>query len=84
MGTKLQCESYQLGYSSMRNLNEDSSGIWSPYYEDKTLNEHLYNGFMLRPVNEYSGYDKEMLKRTMLEHEATFRKQVQMHISYAK
>lgn len=47
---------------------------WSPYYEDRALNEHLYNGSMSRP--EYSGYDKEMLKRTILEHEATFRKQV--------
>ena len=74
MGTKLQCESYQLGYSSMRNLNEDSSSSWSPYYEDKSLNEHLFNGFMLR--SEHAGYDKEMLKQTMLEHEATFRKQV--------
>lgn len=74
MGTKMQCESYLQGYSSTRNLNEGSSSSWSPYYEDRTLNEHLYDSFMLRP--EYSGYDKEMLKRTILEHEATFRKQV--------
>lgn len=40
------------------------------------LSGHLYSGFMLRPVNEYSEYDKEMLKQMMLEHETIFRKQV--------
>lgn len=84
MGTKVQSESYLLGYPLMRNLNEDSSNRWSPYYGDRTLKEHLCNSFTRESVNEYSGHVKEMLKQTMLEHEATFRKQVYTRTSYAK
>ena len=76
MGTKVQYKSYLPGYHPMRDLNENVSSSWSRCYEDTMLSGHIYSNFMLRPVNEYSEYDKEMLKRTMLEHEATFRKQV--------
>ncbi|XP_020241542.1 uncharacterized protein LOC109819947 isoform X1 [Asparagus officinalis] len=85
MGTKMQCESYLPGYSSMRDLNEDLRSSWSAYYEDRALEKHLYNNFMAGPLHEYSdsGYDKEMLKRTMLEQEAVFRKQVcELHRLY--
>ncbi|KAG1342010.1 hypothetical protein COCNU_05G002390 [Cocos nucifera] len=83
MGTKVQCKSYIPGYYPMTNLNNDSDSSWSLYREDKTFSGQLYNGFKVRPVNEYSEYDKEMLKRTMLEHEAVFRKQVyELHRLY--
>lgn len=83
MGTEVQCESYLLGCPSVRNSNEDSSISWPPYYQNRALTEHLYDSVMLRSVNESSGYDKEMLKQTMLEHEAIFRKQVcELHRLY--
>ncbi|XP_010923571.1 uncharacterized protein [Elaeis guineensis] len=83
MGTKVQYKSYLPGYHPMRDLNENVSSSWSRCYEDTMLSGHIYSNFMLRPVNEYSEYDKEMLKRTMLEHEATFRKQVyELHRLY--
>ncbi|XP_038970346.1 uncharacterized protein LOC103700861 isoform X1 [Phoenix dactylifera] len=83
MGTKFQCKSYLPGYHPMIDLNENAKSCWSRCYEDNMLSGHFCNGFMLRPVNEYSEYDKEMLKRTMLEHEATFRKQVyELHRLY--
>ncbi|KAG1347854.1 hypothetical protein COCNU_06G016830 [Cocos nucifera] len=67
----------------MIDLNENAKSCWSQYYEDNMLSRHLCNGFMLRPVNEYFGHDKEMLKQTMLEHEAIFRKQVyELHRLY--
>ena len=76
MGTKVQHTSYLPGFYAMRDLNEEAEGCWSQYYEDNTSGRNLYNGYQLRPTNRYSEYDKEMLKRTMLEHEAIFRKQV--------
>nr|XP_010936384.1 uncharacterized protein LOC105056020 [Elaeis guineensis]XP_010936385.1 uncharacterized protein LOC105056020 [Elaeis guineensis]XP_019709918.1 uncharacterized protein LOC105056020 [Elaeis guineensis] len=83
MGTKVQCKSYIPGYYPMTNLNKDSDSSWSRYHEDKTFSGPLYNGFKVSPVNEHSEYDKEMLKRTMLEHEAVFRKQVyELHRLY--
>ncbi|XP_010904924.1 uncharacterized protein [Elaeis guineensis] len=83
MGAKVQCKSYIPGYHSMKDLNNDSNSSYSLYYEHKIFNGQIYNGFKMRPVNEYSEYDKEMLKRTMLEHEAVFRKQVfELHRLY--
>ncbi|XP_019709246.2 uncharacterized protein [Elaeis guineensis] len=83
MGTKIQCKSYLPGYHPMIDLNENAKGCWSRCYEDNMLSRHLCNGFMLRPVNEYLEHDKEMLKQTMLEHEAIFRKQVyELHRLY--
>ena len=79
MGTKVQHTSYLPGFYAMRDLNEEAEGCWSQYYEDNTSDRNLSNGYQLRPTNGYSEYDKEMLKRTMLEHEAIFRKQVIIH-----
>ncbi|XP_038983441.1 uncharacterized protein LOC103705318 isoform X2 [Phoenix dactylifera] len=83
MGTKVQCKGYIPGYYPMTNLNNDTNSSWSLYHEDKTFSGQLYNGFKVRAVNEHSEYDKEMLKRIMLEHEAVFRKQVyELHRLY--
>lgn len=72
----------------MRDLNEDSnSGGWPLYYGDKTLtNGQYYNGFLPRAIADaYTGYDKDVLKQTMLEHEAIFKDQVhELHRLYRK
>ncbi|KAJ6820381.1 uncharacterized protein M6B38_396730 [Iris pallida] len=85
MGTKVQCENYLSVNQLMKNLNEDSSGHFpqSSDDSDETLSDDLYNGCMPVPVNGCSVYDKEMLKRTMLEHQAVFREQVwELHRLY--
>ncbi|KAF5727164.1 hypothetical protein HS088_TW22G00852 [Tripterygium wilfordii] len=86
MGTKVHCKSSLSGYYSMRDLNEDSDGCsWPMYYGDKTLtNGHYYNGFLPGAILDgYAGYDKDVVKRTMLEHEAIFKNQVfELHRLY--
>ncbi|KAF5203100.1 putative T-box transcription factor [Thalictrum thalictroides] len=78
MGTKVHCKSYFPGYCSMRDLNEDAdSGSWPIYHEDRRLMVgQYYNDFLPRPPTDgYSEYDKEVLRQTMLKHEATFKTQ---------
>ncbi|KAL6969739.1 hypothetical protein U1Q18_029449 [Sarracenia purpurea var. burkii] len=86
MGTKVHCKSYLPGYFSMRDLNEDSSSSnWPLFYGDKTpANGQYYSSFLPRTVtNEYPGADKDILKQTMLEHEAIFKHQVfELHRLY--
>ncbi|POO03449.1 hypothetical protein TorRG33x02_006540 [Trema orientale] len=86
MGTKVEYKSYLPGYCSMRDLNEDSNSCsWPLYYNDKILtNGQYYNGFRSRFAAEaYPGYDKDAVKRTMLEHEAIFKDQVyELHRLY--
>ncbi|XP_043724783.1 uncharacterized protein LOC122671557 isoform X2 [Telopea speciosissima] len=86
MGTKVQCKRYLPGYCSMRDLNADANnGSWPVYYDDKTLKSgQYYGGFLPRPSTDvYLGYDKEMLKQTMLKHEAIFQDQVfELHRLY--
>lgn len=81
MGTKVQCKSYLPGYYSMRDLNDDSNSFgWPLFYGDKPLtNGQYYNGFLPRvAADAYPGYDKDAVKRTMLEHEAIFKNQVNL------
>ncbi|XP_057947984.1 uncharacterized protein LOC131143727 [Malania oleifera] len=86
MGTKVQCKSYLPGYYSMRDLNEDcNSGSWPLYYGEKTLANGQYcNGFLPRTVADaYTGYNKDVVKQTMLKHEAIFKSQVsELHQLY--
>ncbi|WCJ22162.1 hypothetical protein M5689_004262 [Euphorbia peplus] len=86
MGTKVQFESCFPGYFSMRDLNEDSNSCsWPLYYGDRTFtNGQYYNGFLPRTIADvYSGYDKDVVKRTMLEHEAIFKNQLcELHRLY--
>lgn len=75
----MQCKSYLPGYYSVRDLNEDPNNCsWPVYYGDKTLSNRQYcNGFLPRATADaYPGYDKDVVKRTMLEHEAIFKNQV--------
>lgn len=63
----------------MTELNEDSNGCgWPLFYGDKTFtNGQYYNGFLPRVITDaYPGNDKDVVKRTMLEHEAIFKNQV--------
>lgn len=63
----------------MRDLNEDSnSSNWPLFYGDKTFTNGQYcNGFMSRTkMDAYPGYNKDVLKEKMLEHESIFKDQV--------
>ncbi|XP_042519979.1 uncharacterized protein LOC122093663 [Macadamia integrifolia] len=86
MGTKVHCKRYMPEYYSMRDLNVDANnGSWPVYYDDETLkNGQYYNAFLPRHSTDlYLGYDKEMMKQTMLKHEAIFRDQVfELHRLY--
>ncbi|XP_077211473.1 uncharacterized protein LOC143846795 [Tasmannia lanceolata] len=85
MGTKVQSKNCLLEHFFMGDLNGDANtGNWSPFYGDKMFtNAQYYNGFTQRPVDVYLDYDKELLKQTMLRHEAIFRKQVcELHRLY--
>ncbi|XP_062212472.1 uncharacterized protein LOC133913357 [Phragmites australis] len=83
MGAKVEGESYMPGFYATGDLNVEANGRWTPYYEEKTSNGQFCNGYTTKPTNGYSEFDKEMLKHTMLEHEAIFRKQVyELHRVY--
>ncbi|CAN6477372.1 unnamed protein product [Victoria cruziana] len=85
MGAKVQCNTYLPGYYHMRDLNDDTrSTICSQFYDDRMMKSGQFcNGFMQHSMDGYSEYEKEMLKQTMLKHEAIFRKQVcELHRLY--
>lgn len=67
MGTKIHCESLFPGHHhSMRDPNNESNGCrWPLFYADNkaSANDQFYN-------------DKDVVRRTMLEHEAVFKAQV--------
>ncbi|XP_057448154.1 uncharacterized protein LOC130739773 [Lotus japonicus] len=83
MGTKVQNPP---GYYSMRDLNEESSSCgWPLFYGDKTpTNGKHYNSYLPSPTADAcSVYDKDAVKRMMLEHEAIFKNQVyELHRLY--
>ncbi|KAL1220030.1 hypothetical protein V5N11_017641 [Cardamine amara subsp. amara] len=85
MGTKVHCESLVSGYHhSMRDLNKDSNGCRWPLFcgdnKPSTANDQCYNGF---PSQSTFGYEEDVVRRTMLEHEAVFKTQVlELHRVY--
>ncbi|RDX71138.1 hypothetical protein CR513_49542, partial [Mucuna pruriens] len=83
MGTKVQNFP---GYYSMRDLNEESSSCgWPLFYGDKSLtNGQYYNNYLPNSTTDAcSVYDKDVVKRMMLEHEAVFKNQVyELHRLY--
>ncbi|KAK9277236.1 hypothetical protein L1049_006775 [Liquidambar formosana] len=84
MGTKVQCKNFLPGYYSMRDLNEDSnSGSWPLFRGDKTLtNGQYYNGFSPTAIAD-TYHNRDVLKQTMLQHEAMFKWQVyELHRLY--
>lgn len=82
MGTKVQIENYLPAHYSMKDLNRESNGAsWTSCYgESNNLsNGQFYYGFLPRPVADAQpGYDKDVVKQTMLEHEAVFKNQVRV------
>ncbi|XP_074585833.1 uncharacterized protein LOC141841553 isoform X2 [Curcuma longa] len=83
MGTKVHCKSYLPGFQPAGDLNEDANFSWTLFCEHKSIGRQLYNDFKPRGVGSCLEYDKDMLKRTMLEHEAIFQKQVyELHRVY--
>ncbi|XP_065037406.1 uncharacterized protein LOC135672874 isoform X1 [Musa acuminata AAA Group] len=83
MVMKVQGKYYLPGYNSMREIKEDARSSWSWYFQDKKFSEHLYNNHVPKLVDGCSEHDKGMIRRTMLEHEAIFRKQVyELHRLY--
>lgn len=82
----MHCKSHTPGYYSMTDMNEDSnSSSWSPYYGDKNLlNAQYYNGMVQKTVrDEYTGYEKDVLRQKMIEHDMIFKTQVyELHRLY--
>ncbi|CAL0318218.1 unnamed protein product [Lupinus luteus] len=83
MGTKVQ---NLPGSYSMRDLNEEFSSCgWPLLYGDKTqANRQYYNNYHPSvTADTCSSYDKDVVKQTMLEHEAIFKNQVcELHRLY--
>ncbi|KAL1218473.1 hypothetical protein V5N11_001641 [Cardamine amara subsp. amara] len=86
MGEAVHCESFLF---LMRDHSEDSNSCnWSSMYcGDKNLpfgQQQYQNGFSARAAEDaYSGYERDFLKQTMLEHEAVFKNQVcELHRLY--
>uniref|UniRef100_A0A0D9Y0T1 Uncharacterized protein n=1 Tax=Leersia perrieri TaxID=77586 RepID=A0A0D9Y0T1_9ORYZ len=83
MGTKVESKTYLPGYFSMADSSVNSNGNWLSYHEESKPSAHVSDSFTITTANRSPDYDKEMLKRTMLVHEATFRKQVyELHRLY--
>ncbi|KAG8049071.1 hypothetical protein GUJ93_ZPchr0009g1056 [Zizania palustris] len=82
MGTKVESKTYLPGYFAMADSSVNSNG-WLSYHENSKPSGHVSDSFTIITANGSPDYDKEMLKRTMLVHEATFRKQVyELHRLY--
>ncbi|KAM0936710.1 hypothetical protein DsansV1_C26g0191511 [Dioscorea sansibarensis] len=82
MATKVHCESYLPGYYTMRDPNEGVNGGWFPFY-DRNSNGHLHGGLLPKPVKGHLNHDMEIVKRTILEHDSVFKKQVyELHRLY--
>ncbi|XP_030449540.1 uncharacterized protein LOC115671962 isoform X2 [Syzygium oleosum] len=83
---EVQYKSYPAGYYPMRDLNEDYYICnWPLYHQDKALSsKQWYNGFWSRPAaDEFPGSDKDVVKQTIIEHEAVFKNQVyELHRLY--
>ncbi|KAL2906671.1 Uncharacterized protein RDABS01_005381 [Bienertia sinuspersici] len=86
MGTKVQIENYLPAHYSMKDLNRESNGAsWTSCFSENNLsNGQFYYGFLPRTVaDSQPGPDKDVVKQTMLEHEAIFKNQVyELHRLY--
>ncbi|KAH7529003.1 hypothetical protein FEM48_Zijuj05G0137500 [Ziziphus jujuba var. spinosa] len=88
MGANMQCNSHFPGCYSTRNHRMDTNGsTWPLICDDKTMkSEYYYSGFML-PLSpsQLLGYNKEILKQTMLKQETIFKDQIQeLHRLYGR
>ncbi|GMH27586.1 hypothetical protein Nepgr_029429 [Nepenthes gracilis] len=83
MGTKVQFDYYSPGDNSMRDLScESNKGSWLACYGDNGFhNGQNYYGFLPRDSDQ--GYEKDIVKQTMVEHDAVFKNQVyELHRLY--
>ncbi|KAL1531720.1 hypothetical protein AAHA92_31827 [Salvia divinorum] len=70
----MQCSSYTPVYCHTRDLNAGAGGYsWHLYSEERGYNDTVF----VPSSDQYLGYDKEMVKQIIQNHEATFRFQVQ-------
>lgn len=75
----MQCASFLPGFFSSRDLTVgDNGGAWTLYNTEKILNNvHPHNVFSPLPsIDQFSVYEKEVLRQTILQHESIFRDQV--------
>jgi len=83
MGTKVEGKIYIPGCFDMADSSVNSNFNALPYFKENKPSVHLSDKFTITSSDGSVHYDKEMLKRTMLVHEATFRKQVyELHRLY--
>lgn len=83
MGIKVEGETYIPGYFDMEDSSVNYNGNVLPYHKENKPSVFLTEKFTIIASNGRVHYDKEMIKRTMLVHEATFRKQVyELHQLY--
>ena len=76
MGIKAEGKTYIPEYFDMEHSSVNSNGNVLPYHKENKPSVYLAEKFTIIASNGSVHYDKEMIKRTMLVHEATFRKQV--------
>jgi len=76
MGTKVEGKIYIPGCFDMADSSVNSNFNALSYFKENKPSVHLSDKFTITSSDGSVHYDKEMLKRTMLVHEATFRKQV--------
>ncbi|XP_074274671.1 uncharacterized protein LOC141598794 [Silene latifolia] len=80
MGTKVQIENYLSGHHSTRDLSRE----YDCYNDVNLPNGQFYYGFLQGTITDSpTGFDKEVVKQTMLKHEAIFKEQVyELHRLY--
>ncbi|MCE3216166.1 hypothetical protein HAX54_005186 [Datura stramonium] len=85
METQVHRKGYLPAYYSMSYLSEDSNNRSPLHYGEKIFTNAQYcNSFMSRTtIDADPGYDKDVLKKKILEHEETFKNQVfELHRLY--
>lgn len=82
----MQCTSFTPVYYHARDLNVGASGYsWHLYDSNASCGEERGYNVSMPPCDQYSVHDKEVLKQIILNHEATFRYQVQeLHRLYRR
>ncbi|KAL0421943.1 UNVERIFIED_CONTAM: hypothetical protein Slati_3217200 [Sesamum latifolium] len=84
----MQCTSYSPVYYHARDLNVGASGFsWAPFNSNPSYGEERGFRSSLTPctMDQYLGYDKEVLSQIIQNHEATFRHQVhELHRVYRR
>ncbi|KAK4785188.1 hypothetical protein SAY86_001877 [Trapa natans] len=87
MGTEVQRKSSMPGYYSMRDLNEDLNGCsdWPLHFRERCLpNGQVYGHSLAGSAADLClDYDRDAVKKKILEHDAVFKKQVhELHRLY--